>query len=246
MNKKEKVLVLFSGGKDSLLSTCRLVENGYEVHLVTYDNGCVLAIENTLNVVSRLINRFGEDNIKYAGTHSIRGLWRHFFLPVFNMKPNEIVENYGQLPISQLNCLMCRSSMYIYSIVLCKLLEIKKLAEGARRSQQFAIELEEMTDLYKTLLKNYNIDLLLPVIDEKDDFSIQNELLMSGLVPNAMEPQCLLGCPIDKSRPIDQEIINAVTSFYNKEIATAIPYLLSEIEKPIAYTLKRKDWNKHY
>lgn len=41
MNLKN-ALVLFSGGKDSLLATLKLLDENYNVHLVTYENGCGL------------------------------------------------------------------------------------------------------------------------------------------------------------------------------------------------------------
>ncbi len=38
--KKEAVL-LFSGGRDSSLAAIRLIEMGYEIHLLTFDNGAI-------------------------------------------------------------------------------------------------------------------------------------------------------------------------------------------------------------
>lgn len=39
MKKIEKALVLFSGGKDSLILTLRLLDSGCKVYLVTFENG---------------------------------------------------------------------------------------------------------------------------------------------------------------------------------------------------------------
>lgn len=33
------VLLMLSGGRDSFLSACRLIEDGWYVHMITYDNG---------------------------------------------------------------------------------------------------------------------------------------------------------------------------------------------------------------
>ena len=239
----EKVLLLFSGGKDSMLSTCRLVNNGYETNLVAYDNGYELAIENIANCAKRLIKVKGEEKIKYLGTFSTIGIYRSFFLPLFNMKPSEISSKYGEATISQLNCLMCRSAMYIYSIILCKILGIKNIAEGARESQQFVIEQKPMLDLYQELLSEYSIDLLLPVISEISDFHVENELLMNGLVPKTFESQCLLGCPIDKNHPITAEVIEGTIDFYLKEILPKIPKLIELNEKPIRLILERNNFN---
>ncbi len=228
--EKTKVLLLFSGGKDSFLSACRLINDGYQVYLVTYDNGCELGINNAAICSNRLIKVFGEENVKFVGIHSIAELFKSFFAPIFNMKPSEVSELYGQLPISQLNCLMCRSSMYIYSIGLCQALGINVIAEGARRDQQFAIEQKEMTDLYCELLKSFGIDLLLPVVDVANDFAAENELLRNGFVPKTFESQCLLGCPVDDNYPINEEAITATTNFFTKEILGKIPVLVKKWE----------------
>ena len=46
----KKVIVLFSGGKDSMLSSILLIEKGYEVILVHYDNSFELGSENILRI----------------------------------------------------------------------------------------------------------------------------------------------------------------------------------------------------
>ena len=49
MKDDKKALVLFSGGKDSLIVTLRLLDSNYKVYLVTYENGCGLKTENVNN-----------------------------------------------------------------------------------------------------------------------------------------------------------------------------------------------------
>ena len=49
MKDDKKALVLFSGGKDSLIVTLRLLDSNYKVYLVTYENGCGLKIGNVNN-----------------------------------------------------------------------------------------------------------------------------------------------------------------------------------------------------
>ena len=51
-----EALILFSGGKDSFLSTLIMLDKGYKVNLVTFDNGCELKSKNVLKI---------EKNIKY-------------------------------------------------------------------------------------------------------------------------------------------------------------------------------------
>ena len=42
----KKALILFSGGKDSMLSTILLIEQGFQVYLVHYDNSFELGSKN--------------------------------------------------------------------------------------------------------------------------------------------------------------------------------------------------------
>ena len=37
----DTVLLMLSGGRDSFLAACRLIEEGWHVHMITYDNGCI-------------------------------------------------------------------------------------------------------------------------------------------------------------------------------------------------------------
>lgn len=58
--KEKKALVLFSGGLDSTLTTCKMIEADYKVTLVHYDNGCSSGTENVLVMAQRLIDRYGK------------------------------------------------------------------------------------------------------------------------------------------------------------------------------------------
>lgn len=57
---QEKVLVLFSGGLDSMLAACKMIEEGYKVMLVHYDNGAssgVERVEKNCTKINRTIRR---------------------------------------------------------------------------------------------------------------------------------------------------------------------------------------------
>ena len=220
----EKVLVLYSGGKDSMLSTCLLIEQGYQVYLVHYDNSFEIGSNNVKNGFKRLEKKYGSDKIKYLGVKKISGIYRELIKEFYNLKINEISTKYGNINISQLNCLICRLSMYIETIILCNQLEISNVADGARNSQLFAIEQDEMLNLFKKLFKKYNIKLLLPVKNITDDFQLKNEFLIRGLIPKVNESQCLIGMPLDSNK-IDEEITNTSINIYNslsKKVETII------------------------
>ncbi len=225
---------MFSGGKDSFLSSCKLLEQNNIIYLITYDNGCGLYSDNAIHGAERLINKYGEERIKFLGIYNTSGIWRNFFLQYFNLEPSEIVERYGEITYSQFNCLTCRLSMYLYSIVICERFNINKVSDGARYSQGFAVETKPVLDRFKKLFGEYHIELILPVVDLNSDWQIKNELLVRGFVPKVLEPQCLLGVPLDNGK-LTEEVIKGVISFYDKEIVDKSEDLINII-RPIIKT----------
>lgn len=211
----KECLVLFSGGKDSLLSTILLIEQGYKVKLVHYDNMCTIGCNNVKNGYKRLVKKYGSDKIEYIGTKNIACFFRNFINVIYNMHIDEVKEKYGNITISQLNCLSCRLSMYIASIIICKKYNIKYVADGARNSQLFAIEQDEMLQIFKRLFDEYNMELLFPVKNIRDDFDEKNQFIIRGIIPKVNESQCLLGMPLQDSI-VDQESLKTCINIYEE------------------------------
>ena len=211
----KKALVLFSGGKDSMLSAILLIEQGFQVYLVHYDNSFEIGSKNVKYGFKRLEKKYGNDKVKYLGAKKISGIFRELIKDFYNYKSTEIINKYGEISISQFNCLACRLAMYIQSIIICKQLNISYVADGARNSQLFAIEQDEMLNLFNELFKKYKIDLLVPVKNLEDDFQLKNEFLVRGIIPKVSESQCLLGMPLIKNI-VDKEILNSSINIYKK------------------------------
>ena len=211
----EKVLILFSGGKDSFLTSLLLLEQGFCIYLVTYENGYGLNSKAAVSMAKRLRKKYGEDRVKVLGVKNISPIIREFFRMYYNLLPSEIIDEFGEVTISQFNCLSCRLSMYIVTIILCKQLTIKYVSDGARKSQLFAIEQDEFLNRFVELFKEYGIDILFPVKDIDDDFDLKNQILIRGFVPKTYEPQCLLGMPI-KGKELDEKVLTGSLNIYDK------------------------------
>lgn len=226
---EEKVLILFSGGLDSLLATCKIIEEGYKAVLVHYDNGCMLGIHNVSETASRIIERYGKDKVEFWGIGLTVGYFYSLKNIFFTKNFSELTNDYPTFVPQQLYCLTCRTAMYIYSILLCKQLKIKKIAEGARKSQLFAIEQEEMLEEYKKLLSSFGIELLLPVFDLKSDYEREELLLIRGIMSKVKESQCQLGTPMHEALTSDE--ISDVVKFFNQELLGPTLRLIKDGEK---------------
>lgn len=130
------------------------------------------------------------------------------------MKASDILKLYGEATISQFNCLTCRLSMYVMTIILCLKNNIDTVVDGARKSQLFALEQNELLERFEKLFKKYNIKIEYPVKELEDDYELKNQLLIRGFVPKTLEPQCLLGVSLKKEE-IDEKVINAMEKVYD-------------------------------
>lgn len=216
---KKEVILMYSGGLDSFLSCIRLVNQGYKVYLLHFDNGSSIGTEN-IQIGAERLQKMYKDNVEFLGIASTAAKFIYYreLVNIENLNALELYEKHGKISISQYRCLLCRMAMYTYAISLAKKMNIKYIAEGARKSQLFAIEQQELINEFKNLCNKYEIELLTPVIDLDDDYQKENELLDNGFLPIANEGKCLLGYQMD--RELTKEEIEDIKKFY-----TSIRYL---------------------
>lgn len=232
----KEVMVLFSGGKDSLLATVRYLDKGYKVYLVTYDNSYSLGGNNVLTTAKRLEERY-IFQVVILGIKDISPIFRELIYPFYNYKTEYIKNNFGNITISQFNCLACRVAMYIGTILLCKEYKIKEVIDGARVCQLFVIEQKEMLQKFRELFHKYDLTINYPLENLESDWQEKNELLMRGIVPKTIEGQCLLGCPVTEEE-ITIDLIEGIIKVYDS-------YLISKIIKCLD-DYKDIKWNGEY
>ncbi len=217
--EQKTVILMLSGGRDSFLAACHLLENKelYHVKMVTYDNGCSYASGNAEEVARRIINKYGADHAEFLGVYKTGGIMREFFFPYFNMTPDEQKREFSGMTPSQFHCLVCRTAMYIHSIWLAWREDAGYIAEGGREDQEFVIELPGMAkQRFPKLVQKAGLELLLPVYNLNDDWKRDNELLRRGYLCKTYEPKCIIGVPVNGS--IDQTVIEGVHAYYDNII----------------------------
>ena len=209
----KEVLLMYSGGLDSILSCIRLVSKGYKVYLIHFDNGSSIGTENIQIGAQRLITIF-KDKVEFLGIASTASKFIYYreMVDIENLNAEELNNKYGKISISQYRCLLCRMAMYTYTVALARKMNIKYIAEGARKSQLFAIEQEELLNEFKILCNKYDIELLTPVLDVVDDYEKESEIFMWDVNLCACESKCLLGYPMN--RKLTQEELNDIKELY--------------------------------
>lgn len=252
----KKVLLFFSGGNDSTLSACILASQGYDVNLITFDNGCEEGIENVKNRATILEKIFSESStgkVHNLGVFQSVSEFVNMRRQSINIPLSEIIEKYGDLNQNQINCLNCRCGMYVIGMVVARELDVDCIAEGARKTQLFAIEQEEILERYAALLKKYNIELLLPVYDYANDGDVDSHLwdyssqFYDKICENTShyEAQCWLGSSME--RPLTETEIEAYGRFYDdlledkmiEDINNYPTYpIVEQLKKPIYSKIK--------
>lgn len=231
------VLLMLSGGRDSFLSACHLLEDGYRVQMITYDNGCLSNVSAVQEVADRIIAKYGKSRASYAGVHSVASSLYRLQETFLYQTISESSRKYPDLRPDQLRCLVCRTGMYVESIAYCKTHNIAYLAEGARESQGFFVELREMIKQYKELAKQNEIELLLPVYELTDEWERKLQLADRGYVPKTSEPQCWIGCPLH--RELSDNEIRSLLDYYNVEIKPKLQILIDKRAKARSFEGKQ-------
>lgn len=221
---KRKVLHMLSGGRDSFLSACLLIEQGYEVQMVTFDNGHMDSIERVEQVVDWIFERYPNENIKYLKPMKTAMTLHCYMCSEWYRKAKDRIKNYPELQTYQVHCLTCKTAMYVHAIAYCKAHGIKYISEGARKQQGFFVELSEMQERYERLCQKNGIQLLWPVYELDSDLKRKRQLLDRGLSTKTLEPQCYLGCPLKGA--LSNEERRDLAKYFDIEL---MPLLMDDI-----------------
>lgn len=149
--------VMFSGGVDSTLVACLLLEEFDAVHLITFDYGADLFLKNSRKTAQRVIDIFGEDRVKYS-LLNIRKWWLE-----------SQVRNARQF---NLVCMSCKLVMHTRTICYCLENGIYYHSDGSMREQGQHPEQMEGT---LTMLRDYYSDYCVSFTSPAYNFSTEAE-----------------------------------------------------------------------
>lgn len=197
----DDVLVMFSGGKDSFITACRLIMKGYRVRLISFNNGAVWGETNLLHGVKRLTNRFGEERIQYEGVYNTAGIVMSLTDSWSYLTQLQLGEKYPTLINAQLQCLHCQSAMWVSAIAYAVAKDIEMICTGYRSSDVFCTGHTEFINAMSEVAKSFGIEVNLPVWntsewDKLNGWERDNEMALFQFQPQVYEPKCLLGKPV--------------------------------------------------
>lgn len=178
----KRCAVLFSGGLDSSLAVCSMVEKGFTPELLHFDHGALISN----NLVSIRYNELKTVYTDYLGDihfFNISGLFRKIAL----VPLEEDIKKYNV----SLVCLGCKLAMHVQSIVFCKKNDISVMADGStERQKRYGEQREVALDFIRDLYSQYEIAYENPVynLDKKE---IKYGLFDRGMTIQPLEDTCL-------------------------------------------------------
>lgn len=99
------VLLILSGDRSSFFSACYLIEQGYNVYMVTYNNGCISDVDNIKGIADRIIKKYDSSKALFLGVQSVTAYLYRFQEPFLYSTIGEFSKKYPNLHPGQLPCL---------------------------------------------------------------------------------------------------------------------------------------------
>lgn len=143
-----EAVLLYSGGTDSTLAACLLLEKFERVHLLTFTRKGIFNPQNSKFNVKKLSDRYGDRVI-----HKIIDISRIFSLISYDDYVKSIIK-YGFLNLS--TCGLCKLAMHIRAALYCVDNKIFNIADGANNGMYLFPDQQEG---YIKLLKKYYSDI---------------------------------------------------------------------------------------
>lgn len=185
------VLLLYSGGKDSMYSACHFLTHGHKVHLISFNNGALLAEEHLLHGYDRLHKLWGE-NVKWEGVYGTAALMKRFIYDTYHEPLSSIAKEYPTLTLTQLQCAVCQTCMWTAAISYARAKGLNSIACGYKSCDPFVTGSSNYVQALDAVCRQYSIEIVTPVwrntVSNLEDFHME---------PGVLEPQCMLGLPAD-------------------------------------------------
>lgn len=183
--------VMYSGGMDSSVVAALLLKKGYDITLITVDNGAFKHPELAKDAATNL------HKLEYKGK-----ILDHIYLSSFDVfqemtirKLSEDIEKYGK----DYSCVGCKLGMMAATIAYSKANNINVLMDGFVKAQEFY---PEQTNTYISFIDNLcsenKIEHLSPIYSLSDKEQIKKLAINLNIPPRSIDSICLF-----EERPLE-------------------------------------------
>jgi predicted subunit of tRNA(5-methylaminomethyl-2-thiouridylate) methyltransferase len=225
MFQKKEAVLLFSGGRDSSLAAVRLIEMGYEIHLLTFDNG---AIEDIARSNLRLAE-FNDEIKKNIITRKIINC-KELFKKIALFGVEKDIKSFK----TNLICMGCKMAMHTISVNYCLKNDIKVIADGYTYYQrEWPEQMPKAIEEIRNFHSKYGIEYINPVYDIKSKENAKERLALNELSVDSLEGKCVFGGTF--STPIETDVVEYIKA----KIDICENYL--SIKQPISHNEKYEE-----
>ena len=198
--KNEEAVLLFSGGRDSSLAVVRLIEMGYKIHLLTFDNGATEDIAKSNLRLSEYSDEIKKNIITRKIINS-KELFKKIALSNIETDITHFQKN--------LICMGCKMAMHTISLNYCLKNGIKVIADGYTYYQkEWPEQMPKAIDEIKKFHGQYGVKYVNPVYDIRSKEKAKEELDSYELSTNSLEGKCIFGGTF--STPIEKDVVEYI------------------------------------
>lgn len=163
MLNKERYLLMFSGGSDSICTVEKLASQQDEVHLISFCVNNPVLPELIKKSVSILKQKFGANCVLYEGIYDISA-WMNLVSSWWNDVPTvDYVKYYPHAEQSQINILHWHVAMWLLSISWCRVKGLRYLACGYRQGDITCTGMQFFLDRMIDTAAVYGINTAFPI-----------------------------------------------------------------------------------
>jgi 8-oxo-dGTP pyrophosphatase MutT (NUDIX family) len=209
-HRADRVLVMFSGGRDSSLATCLLVQRGYEVELLTTSAGASFGEELVDYRVGELRGSLGAE-LPWSKV-STPGLFRSVALA-------NIEQDFDRWK-TNLILLGAQMASLTEGIVTCLRRGITRLATGYVKYERDYMEQDPVAVAWlRAFCSEFGLELLTPVYDYTSVDHVKYALLNFGVSTKSLESVSLFGDTFSQADP------EAIVAYLDDKAATCRSYV---------------------